>query len=74
MAGIVEILLSVTLTVPLSPLKTPQAPPTDVTFTLVANGKATVVPLTFVMVATGAVLSIVTTLLPDEPILPALSD
>ena len=57
LAGIVETPLRVTLTVPLSPLRTPQAPPTDVTFTLVANGKVTVEPLTVVIVTVGGVVS-----------------
>src|SRR5262249_54338772 len=65
--------VTATVMVPLSPETVLQAPPTDVTVTLVEYGKVRATPFTCVSVTTGAVWSIVTVWAPLVPVLPALS-
>ena len=50
-----------------------QAPPTDAMSFFVTWGKLTIEPLTFVSVTAGDVLSTVTVLFPEPPVLPAAS-
>src|SRR5205823_4564035 len=69
-AGVVALPPSVTLT---GPSVLEHAPPTEVTVPFVLCGKVTVDPFTLVSVTVGAVLSIVTDLLPEPPALPAAS-
>ena len=69
-AGEVALPPSVTLT---GPSVLEHAPPTEVTVPFVLCGKVTVDPFTLVSVTVGAVLSIVTDLLPEPPALPAAS-
>jgi hypothetical protein len=59
------------LTIASSPAAVPHAPPIEVTSWFVKSGNDTDVPFTFVSETTGAVLSIVTDLLPLEPVPPA---
>jgi len=52
-----------------SPARVPHEPPIEVTLTLVVNGNVAAAPLTWVMVTTGAVLSMVIDLAPELPVL-----
>src|SRR5262245_36890318 len=62
-----------TVTLATSPVAVPQAPPTDVTFVLVAYGKVTSEPFTFVRVTAGPTVSLLASFGPSVPVLPTAS-
>ena len=65
--------VTVTDTVAMSPVATPQAPPTEVPAVFVSKGKVRAVPLTFVSVIVGPVVSTVIDTVPEVPTFAAVS-